>query len=108
MKKNAEILKAERLASKLCNHDFKNLWKNIKHMNNARLPNPSNVGGASGVENVKNMWFHHYQSLFNSMPGSPANIKNINEYCSNVEFNVQMILNVQEIQDIIHAMPIGN
>ena len=35
-------------------------------MNNARLPNPSNVGGASGVENVKNMWLHHYQSLFNS------------------------------------------
>ena len=30
------------------------------HMNNARLPNPSNVGGASGVENVKNMWLHHY------------------------------------------------
>ena len=35
-------------------------------MNNARLPNPSNVGGASGVENVKNMWLHHYQSLLNS------------------------------------------
>ena len=64
--KNAEILKAERLASKLCNNDFKNFWKDIKHMNNARLPNPSNVGGASGVENVKNMWLHHYQSLLNS------------------------------------------
>ena len=50
LKKNAEILKAERLASKLCNNDFKNFWKDIKHMNNARLPNPSNVGGASGVE----------------------------------------------------------
>ena len=34
-------------------------------MNNARLPNPSNVGGASGFENVKNMWLHHYQSLLN-------------------------------------------
>ena len=44
-------------------------------MNNARLSNPSNVGGASGVENVKNMWLHHYQSLLNSIPGSPANIK---------------------------------
>ena len=64
--KNAEILNAERLAFKLCNNDFKNFWKDIKHINNARLPNPSNVGGASGVENVKNMWLHHYQSLFNS------------------------------------------
>ena len=105
--KNAEILKAERLASKLCNNDFKNFWKDIKHMNNARLPNPSNVGGASGVENVKNMWLHHYQFLLNSIPGSPVNIKKINEYCSNVQLNVQMIVNVKEIQDIIHAMPVG-
>ena len=42
-----------------------------------------------------------------TIPGSPANIKKINEYCSNVQFNVQMIVNVKEIQDIIHAMPIG-
>ena len=76
-------------------------------MNNARLSNPSNVGGASGVENLKNMWLHHYQSLLNSIPGSPANIKKINEYCSNVHFNVQMIVNVKDIQDIIHAMPVG-
>ena len=76
-------------------------------MNNARLPNPSNVGGASGVENVKNMWLHHYQSLLNSIPGSPVNIKKINEHCSNVQLNVQMIVNVKEIQDIIHAMPVG-
>ena len=76
-------------------------------MNNARLSNPSNVGGASGVENVKNLWLHHYQSLHNFIPGSPANIKKINEYCSNVQFNVQMIVNVKEIQDIMHAMPIG-
>ena len=68
-------------------------------MNNPRLPNPSNVGGDSGVENVKNMWFHHYQSILNSIPGSPAKIKKINEYCSNVQFNVndQMIVNVNEI-----------
>ena len=105
--KNCEILKAERLASKLCNNDLKNFWKDIKHLHNARLPNPSNVSGASGVENVKNMWLYHYQSLLNSIPGSPANIKKINEYCSNVQFNVQMIVNVKEILDIIHAMPIG-
>ena len=76
-------------------------------MNNARLPNPSNVGGASGAENVKNMWLHHYQSLLNSTPGSPVNIKKINEYCSNVQFNDQMIMLVKEILYVIHAMPIG-
>ena len=75
-------------------------------MNNARLPNSSNVGGTSGAENVKNMWLHHYQSLLNSIPGSPANINKINEYCSTVQFNGQMIVNVKEIQDIIHSIPI--
>ena len=84
------MLKVERLASKLCNNDFKNFWKDLKHMNNARLPNPSNVGGASGAEN-------HYQSLLNSIPGSLANTKMINKYCSNVQFNDQMIANVKEI-----------
>ena len=91
------MLKAERLASKLCNNDFKNFWKDLKHMNNARLPNASNVGGASGAENVKNRWLHHYQSLLNSIPGSLANTKMINEYCSNVQFNDQMIDKVKEI-----------
>ena len=71
------------------------------------MTHPSNVGGSSGVENVKNMWLHHYQSLLNSIPGSPVNIKKINEYCSNVQLNVQMIVNVKEFQDIIHAMPVG-
>ena len=101
------MFKAERLASKLCNNDFQKFWKDIKHMNNASLPNPSDVGGASGAENVKNTWLHHYQSLLNSIPGSPVNIKKINKYCSNVQFNDQMIVNVKEIQDIIQAMPIG-
>ena len=45
--------------------------------------------------------------LWQRGPLSPANIKKINEYCSNVQFNVQMIVNVKEIQDIIHVMPIG-
>ena len=56
---------------------------------------------------VKNMWLLHYQSLLNYLPGSPVNIKKINEYCSNVQLYVQMSVNVKEIQDTIHAMPVG-
>ena len=48
-----------------------------------------------------------YQSLLSSIPGSPANTKKINEYCSNVQFNDQMFVNVKEIRYTIHAMPIG-
>ena len=65
-------------------------------MNNAMFPNPSNVGGASCAENVKNMWLHRYQSFLNSIPGSPANIKQNNEYFSTAQLNGQMIVNVKE------------
>ena len=44
--KNAETLKADRLASKLGCNDFNNFWKDIKKTNNAKLQTPSNVGGA--------------------------------------------------------------
>ena len=59
--KNAETLKADRLASKLSCNDFNNFWKDIKKTNNAKLQTPSNVGGACGAENVRNMWLDHYQ-----------------------------------------------
>ena len=36
----------------------------------------------------------------------PTSIRS--EYCSNVKFNDQVTVNVKEIQDIIHAMSIGN
>ena len=41
------------------------------------------------------------------MPGSPANTKMFNEFCSNVQFKDPMIANVREIRDIVLAMPIG-
>ena len=40
-----------------------------------------------------------------SIPGYPANIKKIKEYCSNVQFNDPMIDNINEIRDVINAMP---
>ena len=71
---------------------------------NAMWLNPSTIGSA---ENVKNVWLHHYQSLLNSTSDSPANTKKINECCSNVQFNDQVIVDVKEIQDVIQPIPIG-
>ena len=105
--KNAESLKAERLASNLSSHDFKNFWKGIKQANNARLPNPSNVGGACGAENVRNMWLQHYQSLLNSVPESTVHIHKIDMYCSNIQLSDNMVVKVKELQKLIIAMPVG-
>ena len=90
--KNAETLKADRLASKLSCNDFNIFWKDIKKTNNANLQTPSNVGGA---ENVRNMWLDHYQALLNSIPVSPVHISKIDAYCNNITFHDQMTINVK-------------
>ena len=103
--KNAETLKADRLASKLSCKDLNNFWKDKKKTSNAKLQTPSNVGGARGAENVRKMWLHHYQSLLNSIPGSPMHISKIEAYCNNITFHDQMTINVKEICEQIQTMP---
>ena len=71
------------------------------------MQTPSNVGGACGAENVRNMWLHHYQSLLNSIPGSPVHISKIEAYCNNITFHDQMTINVKEICEQIQIMPMG-
>ena len=105
--KNDETLKADRLASKLSCNDFNNFWKDIKKTNNAKLQTPSNVGGACGAENVRNMWLDHYQALLNSIPGSPVHISKIDTYCNNITFHDQMTINVKEICEKIKTLPMG-
>lgn len=54
-------------------------------MNDARLTNPSNCGGAYGAENATNTWFHLQSTLRNST-------------CTvTMQFNDQMNVNVKEI-----------
>ena len=77
----------KQIASNLSIHDIRTYWKGIKQVNNTRLPNPNNVGGA---ENVRNIWLHRYESLLNSIPDSPVRklrIHKIDMYCSNIQLN---------------------
>ena len=53
------------------------------------------------------MWLHHYQSLLNSIPDSPVHIHKIDKYCSNIQFNDNVVVKVKELQEIISNMPVG-
>ena len=53
------------------------------------------------------MWLHHYQSLLNSIPGSPVHISKIEAYCNNITFHDQMTINVNEICEQIQTIPMG-
>ena len=70
----------------------------------------SNVGGACGADNVRNMWLDHYQALLNSIPGSPVltvHISKIDTNCNNITFHDQMTINVKEMCEQIKTMPMG-
>ena len=71
------------------------------------MQTPSNVGGACGAENVRNMWLDHHQALLNSIPGSPVHNSKIDTYCNNITFHDQMTINVKEICEKIKTMPMG-
>ena len=45
------------------------------------------------------MLLHHCQSLLNSIPDSPVHIHKIDKYCSNIQFNDNMV--VKELKEII-------
>ena len=83
------------------------ILKTFGRANNARLPNPSNVGDACGAENVRKMWLHHYQSLLNSVPEPTVHIHKIDMYCSNIQISDNMVVKVKELQELTIAMPVG-
>ena len=56
---------------------------------------------------ARNMLLNHYQLLLNSIPDSPVHLHNIDMYCSNIQINDNVIVQVKEQQTIISTMPVG-
>jgi len=64
---------AEAMATDLTKHDYHAFWKRV---NKTKTPFTTtfatNVGNASGPTAICEMWFQHYNSLFNSIGFAPA------------------------------------
>ena len=60
-------LKADACAESLFNKDPRKFWKDVYKMSNSKVScHLDSVGGASGAENVVNMWKAHFQDIYNS------------------------------------------
>ena len=85
-KANKKANEADALAERLMSKDIKGFWEKIKDLsNNNIVMQATTIGGATGDENICNMWCQHYRSLLNSSKDTSEkkvveeNLKNIDE-----------------------------
>ena len=60
------------LPKKVANHTNDKFWRDIKTINNSKVPLPTNTNGNSGEESIVNMWKQHFRDLFNCVNNSSA------------------------------------
>ena len=64
IKRNEQTLRANSMARKLQQKDVLDFWKEVKIINNSKIPLPSN-NGVTGSPNIAELWKRHYEDLFN-------------------------------------------
>ena len=66
--------RADSLASKMSNLTDNEFWKELKYINNSKLPASSSIDGVTGRANIVEYWADHYKTLFNSVPSCPSKL----------------------------------
>ena len=65
--RNEDSLRANALAKSYMQKDSYSFWKDIKHIDNAKIPLASKINDCVGDTDICKMWQDHYQSLLNSV-----------------------------------------
>ena len=65
--RNEDSLRANALAKSYMQKDSYSFWKEIKHINNAKIPLASKINDCVGDTDICKMWQDHYQSLLNNV-----------------------------------------
>ena len=94
IKKQENAMRADSLAQKLQCNDYRKFWKEIKAMNNSKMPLPTNIESVTGGEKICELWQKHYHDLFNCIrsPSHPD---------SEVTYHNDMIITANNINDAI-------
>ena len=53
-------MRKESLGNKLADSDSRDFWKEIKGVNNAKIPLPTSIEGVTGECNIASLWRDHY------------------------------------------------
>ena len=74
IKRNEQVMRSNALAKKLHYNNAKEFWKEIKVINNSKMPLPSNTDGTTGPENIAEVWKEHYSDIFNCVKSKEFNL----------------------------------
>ena len=87
IKRNEADMRKESLGNKLADSDSRDFWKEIKGVNNAKMPLPTSIEGVTGESNIASLWRDHYSSVFNSTDGGcySANFSNCNDAYEDIQ-----------------------
>ena len=78
IKRNEADMRKESLGNKLADRDRRDFWKEIKGVNNAKMPLPTSIEGVTGESNIASVWRDHYNSVFNSTHGDATQLTFLN------------------------------
>ena len=65
-KANEEMHRADSLAKSMQHKDYLEFWKGVNVINNKKVPLATTVGGATGENDIGDMWREHYSDIMNS------------------------------------------
>ena len=65
--RNEDFLRVNALAKSYMQKDSYSFWKDIKHIDNVKIPLASKINDCVGETDICKMWQDHYQSLLNSV-----------------------------------------
>ena len=74
IKRNEQTLRANSMARKMQEKEIFDFWKEVKTINNSKIPLPSNIGGVTGSVNIADLWKKHYTDLFNCVKSDDFNL----------------------------------
>lgn len=63
--KNEQAMRADSMAKKVISNNATDFWKEVKVLNNCRMPPPCTIDGISGVDNIAELWRQQNSTLFN-------------------------------------------
>ena len=72
IKRHENQLWRDALAKKVIESSSHNFWKDVKRSLGSNCPLPTEIEGASGEEEIAELWRDHFETLFNSINPRPA------------------------------------
>ncbi len=72
-------------------------WKDVAKINSKRVPLASTVGGASGSDNIAEMWKKHFSNIMNSDNQHDHHRTTVEDKLAATQYNTDMNFTVADI-----------